>query len=100
MMATPKLESTTPADNSTRPATVRLLFFGPVRAQLGVDHDDLKCADEMKASTLWPLLAEHYPALAPLRPIIRLARSGEFLGDDETIHPGDEIALIPPVSGG
>jgi len=54
----------------------------------------------MKASTLWPLLAEHYPALAPLRPTIRLARSGEFLRDDETIHPGDEIALIPPVSGG
>jgi len=100
VMATPTLESTTPADNPAPAATVRILFFGPVHARLGVDHGDLKCADEISIPTLWSLLAEHYPALAQLRPTIRLARNGEFLRNDETVRPGDEIALIPPVSGG
>jgi molybdopterin converting factor subunit 1 len=94
------LEAIIPAEKPASPATVRLLFFGPVRARMGVDALDLKCADEMMPSTLWSLLAEHDPALASLRPTIRLARNGEFLRDDETVRPGDEIALIPPVSGG
>jgi molybdopterin synthase catalytic subunit len=99
-MAQTILETMTAPDSSARPATVRLLFFGPVRARVGIDDHELKCADEMTTSTLWSLLAEQHPVLAPLQSTIRLARNGEFLRDDESIRPGDEIALIPPVSGG
>ena len=31
---------------------------------------------------------------------IRLARNGDFLPANAVLQPGDEIALIPPVSGG
>lgn len=99
-MAPPTLPPTAPVKNPARGATIRLLFFGPLRTQTGLDQDELESPKEMSSSTLWALLSQKHPALLTLRPTIRLARHGEFLRDDETIHPGDEIALIPPVSGG
>ena len=54
----------------------------------------------MGTEELWSLLLARVPELKPLRPSIRLALNGEFLAEAATLHPGDEIALIPPVSGG
>jgi molybdopterin converting factor subunit 1 len=99
-MAPPTPPPTAPVENPARGATIRLLFFGPVRTQTGIDQDELESPKEISSSTLWSLLLEKHPALLTLRSTIRIARNGEFLREDETIRPGDEIALIPPVSGG
>ena len=40
------------------------------------------------------------PGLAPFRGNIRLARNLEFAGFDTRFNDDDEVALIPPVSGG
>ena len=76
---------------------MRVLLFGPVRTRLGVDHLEIEASS---AEDLWTTLLRQHPGLKPLRPTIRLARDGEFLPANATFHPGDEIALIPPVSGG
>jgi molybdopterin converting factor subunit 1 len=81
-------------------ATVRVLFFGPVRVQLGISQSELAWAADMTAHELWTELLRHYPDLHSMRATIRLARDGEFLDDLASIQAGDEIALIPPVSGG
>jgi sulfur carrier protein ThiS len=52
------------------------------------------------ADVFWTELLKLHPEITPTRPGIRLARNGEFLCDNERIEPGDEVALIPPVSGG
>jgi molybdopterin converting factor subunit 1 len=96
----PTPEPPTPAESPASLATVRILFFGPTRAQAGIDRGELECTKEISTATLWSLLLEKHPALVSLRPTIRLARNGEFLREEETVRPGDEIALIPPVSGG
>ena len=80
--------------------TVRVLFFGPVRAQLGTGAVDLECAKPVSGDELWSLLLARFPELKPLRTSIRLARNGEFLPPNSSMQAGDEIALIPPVSGG
>jgi molybdopterin converting factor small subunit len=54
----------------------------------------------MSPDDFWVQLLERHPAIEPLRPSIRLARDGEFLVPGARLQPGDEIALIPPVSGG
>ena len=41
-----------------------------------------------------------YPPLASLRGSVRVARNCEYLAAGEHFRPGDEAALIPPVSGG
>jgi molybdopterin converting factor small subunit len=81
-------------------STLRVLFFGPVRTQLGTSAIDLPCAGTLSPDELWALLLGRFAELKPLRSAIRLARNGEFIAPDAALRPGDEIALIPPVSGG
>jgi len=48
----------------------------------------------------WRNLLEIHPGLAPFRPSVRLARNGEYVRNDVIFNDADEVALIPPVSGG
>ncbi len=79
---------------------LRLLFLGPLRARLGVDACDLPCPADGSQTALWSALRERFPQWPESAGAIRLARGDEFLAGEETLRPGDEIALIPPVSGG
>lgn len=45
-------------------------------------------------------LAAAEPALAPLLPVVRIAVNHAFADADTVVCAGDEVALIPPVSGG
>jgi len=45
-------------------------------------------------------LVERWPALAAHRANTRLARNGAYAGESEIFGADDEVALIPPVSGG
>ena len=45
-------------------------------------------------------LTERVPALAALLERSAVAVNHDFAGDAKVIAPGDEIAVIPPVSGG
>jgi molybdopterin converting factor small subunit len=83
-----------------KPALLRVRFFGPVRSLLGVDDFEMPWDTNGPADEFWRRLQIPFPQIEKLRPGIRLARNEEFLGEAETIRPGDEIALIPPVSGG
>ena len=44
-------------------------------------------------------LAEH-PKLEPWRDCTRLGLNLQFVADNTPLHDGDEVVLIPPVSGG
>ena len=78
---------------------MRLLFFAQVREATGVAEGELD-ATEVDASALWQSLLERWPALAAHRASIRLARNGSYAAPDEIFRAGDEVALLPPVSGG
>jgi molybdopterin converting factor subunit 1 len=46
------------------------------------------------------LLAEEIPALGPLLRVSRIAVNHDFADESQVIKSGDEVAIIPPVSGG
>jgi molybdopterin synthase catalytic subunit len=48
----------------------------------------------------WAALIERHPRLAAGREAVRFARNGDYVGPDEPLATGDELAFIPPVSGG
>jgi molybdopterin synthase catalytic subunit/molybdopterin converting factor small subunit len=48
----------------------------------------------------WSALVERFPVLAPGRPAVRFARNGEYADPETPLTDGDELAIIPPVSGG
>ena len=79
---------------------LHILFLGPLRYELGIDSLDLPFPDSPSQEALWSLLYSKFAVLRHYSHPIRLARNGEFLQVDELLNPGDEIALLPPVSGG
>lgn len=84
----------------TTPGHVRLVAFAAARDLLGVARAELPLAVSCTAVELWAELVRHYPVLSPYRGTIRLAVNGRWAEDDATVRVGDEVALLPPVSGG
>jgi molybdopterin synthase sulfur carrier subunit len=78
---------------------MKVLFFAQVREITGRDHHVLKVEQAITEAELWSLLSRDFPALASQQKGVRLARNETYL-QGEMLNPGDEIALIPPVSGG
>ncbi len=54
----------------------------------------------MTQAEFWARLGQAHPALIPQQKAARLARREIYLQDGELLHPDDEVAVIPPVSGG
>lgn len=49
---------------------------------------------------VWQQLAHEYPDLAPYERSISTAVNADYVRMDHEVHDGDEIAFLPPVSGG
>ena len=79
--------------------TVTVHLFARVRELAGADRVQLdvgtgSVADVRAAVAAW------CPAAAGLVARSAVAVNGEYAADDSTVSAADEIALIPPVSGG
>ena len=77
-----------------------ILFFAQAREAAGCDRYDLKTERPLAAAELWAQLIADFPRLALLEKTARLARGESYLQDGELLKPSDEVAIIPPVSGG
>jgi molybdopterin converting factor small subunit len=80
------------------PAPLSVLILGPLRDQLGCASASIAFPEDGTQASFWKALGEKFPVALPKH--LRLARENEFLSADAPLHPGDELALIPPVSGG
>ena len=78
---------------------MKVLFFAQLRDVAGTAAAELT-ADGVTADGLWELLATRWPGLEAHRANVRLARNGVYAAAGEIFGAHDEIALIPPVSGG
>jgi molybdopterin converting factor subunit 1 len=79
---------------------VKVLFFGRLREQLGTSEDFAELADGATLASLFAFYAEKYPQLKSFRTSLVASRNQEFAAWDTALHAGDEIAFLPPVSGG
>ena len=77
---------------------MRVLVFGPLREAIGAAAVDV--AEAATAADVRRLVAKARPAAADLVQRCAVAVNGEYAVDDTPVSPGDEVALIPPVSGG
>src|SRR5713226_6974042 len=79
---------------------VRVLFFGAARDAAGREELELSLSSRSNvASALAELLAT-YPTLARFGNSLLLAVNQECASPDRKISDGDELAVLPPVSGG
>jgi molybdopterin converting factor subunit 1 len=81
-------------------SVVSVLLFGRVREIVGAGEIALPAVPgETTASLLDALIARH-AELEPWRRSLRVAVNREYAPGERAVRPGDEIAIIPPVSGG
>ncbi len=79
---------------------LRVRMFARARDLAGTDLADVEIADGATVGELRTALARRYPRLASLLERSALAVNAEFAEAQQTLSATDEIALLPPVSGG
>ena len=79
---------------------MKVLFFAESRTLSGCDDFVLPTELPVTEPEFWALLLKAFPLLASLRKSARLARNHSYVTGGELLLPQDEIAVIPPVSGG
>lgn len=79
---------------------VKILLFGAAADRAGTRQTQLDLEDAATLDDLWPLLEERHPALSPMRDTLAFAVNGEYARGEDIVSPGDEVAVLPPVSGG
>ena len=79
---------------------VRVRLFAIQRELAGTREVALDLAEGGSVEDAWQALVARYPALAPGRAFVRFARNADYAEPGTTLADGDELAVIPPVSGG
>ena len=79
---------------------VRVRLFAVQRELAGARQVELELAEGASIETAWTALVALHPALGPGRAAVRFARNGVYADATEVLGDGDELACIPPVSGG
>ena len=79
---------------------VRVLFFGALRDLLGRSSEMVALPEGAPLSHLLDRYTREVPALNQLLPSIALSVNQEYATRDLRLHEHDEVALLPPVSGG
>jgi len=79
---------------------VRVLYLGMLRDIAGLDREDVDLAEGARLSSLFVELERRFPKLQGFRNSIALALNQEYADATAELHDKDEVALIPPVSGG
>lgn len=79
---------------------VRIRYFAHLRERLRRESETLTLADGRRVADLLDELSARYEPIAGARKSVQVAVNQEVVQHDRVLRDGDEIALIPPVSGG
>jgi molybdopterin synthase catalytic subunit len=79
---------------------VHLKLFAVYRERVGARALDLELPEGATAGAALAALQARHPAVTPLRDQTVYAVNEEYASPDTPLHEGDEVAFIPPVSGG
>src|SRR5260370_22182784 len=79
---------------------VRTRLFARLREQAGTDAETVEVRAGATVDDVYDALQKMHPALDPNRESVRAAVNQEFAEWDVIVAAGDEVAFIPPVSGG
>jgi len=79
---------------------VRVLYFGIVRERLGLREEAVELSEGSTVADLTTLLSAKYGNIASGVSSLRLAVNLEYVDSAAVLHDDDEVAVIPPVSGG
>lgn len=79
---------------------VKVLFFGRLKDIVGHSEESLDLPDASTIEELFARYSTRLPELAKYRSAVVASRNQEFAAWDTVVYSGDEVAFLPPVSGG
>ena len=79
---------------------VRVKLFAVARDIVGAGETTLSLPPSSSSADVLNMLVETYPLLSRWKEYLRLAVNCEYVHSNYTLHDNDEVAIIPPVSGG
>jgi MoaE-MoaD fusion protein len=79
---------------------VRVLFFGRLKDIVGRSEEDAEVSEGARVEDLFARYGRSFPELAQFRPSVVASVNQEFSEWRATLASGDEVAFLPPVSGG
>ena len=79
---------------------IRVKFFAYTREIVGEKETEVEVPKGATLSGVMDVLTACFPALERYRKEINMAINHEYAEGDTVLHEGDEVALLPPVSGG
>jgi len=79
---------------------IHVLFFGQLKDVVDRATDEIELPAGSSVGTVFDHYASEYPRLREMAASIAIARNHEFASRAVALAEGDEVALMPPVSGG
>jgi len=79
---------------------VRVLFFGQLKEITGVAQEDAELSEGARVEDLFERYGRRFPRLAEFRPSVAASVNQEYALWRAPLSSGDEVAFLPPVSGG
>jgi MoaE-MoaD fusion protein len=79
---------------------VRVLFFGQLKEITGVAQEDAELSDGARVEDVFERYGRRFPKLIGFRTSIAASVNQEYASWRAPLSSGDEVAFLPPVSGG
>lgn len=79
---------------------VRVLFFGQLKEITGVAEEDAEFRDGASVEDIFESYGRRFPRFAEFRASLAASVNQEYSPWHARLSPGDEVAFLPPVSGG
>jgi molybdopterin synthase catalytic subunit len=79
---------------------IKVLFFGVTKDLTGLQEEQAEFPEGLSLDSLWCRYAARFPRLDDLSSALLMAVNQEIADRGRTLRDGDEVAFLPPVSGG
>jgi len=79
---------------------IKVLFFGQLKDIVGRGEEQVELAEGASVGDLFARYHARYPRLAQFEPAVVASVNQEYARWSEPLKPDDEVAFLPPVSGG
>ena len=79
---------------------IELLFFASARDLSGATQATIELPDGADIAAMVRRVVSEFTNLVPVAASARFARNEEFVSQDTPLQDGDQVAWLPPMSGG
>jgi molybdopterin synthase catalytic subunit len=79
---------------------LKIKFFASLREKLGIPETEVECRDGITVGALRSELADRYAQSGAFATSLLVSVNWEPAGDAQALRDGDEVAFLPPMSGG